>query len=266
MNPWHLLMYGNTSGGALADADLVAPVDGIFQRRNSHIIISEPYNLIGVLPIGATLSRLRFANPSMITHGQPHLWPLAVSATMPTLPPFNDYRDYPILLPMNEEITLSATTGAADQASAALFVAGPGWNQNIPQGFPRFMARATVVIAAGAEDTWGLPVAIVMERDLLNGVYAVTGAWVVAANALAFRIQFPSMPTFNGRQLRPGGLTQNTAALNPMGIQRFGFGEWGRFHTFELPSIQIYSDAAGGTYEVRLELVYLGNSTALLQQ
>jgi hypothetical protein len=74
------------------------------------------------------------------------------------------------------------------------------------------------------------------------------------------------MQTYNGRQLRPGGLIQNTAALNPMPNQRFGFGEWGRFHTFELPSIQIYSDAAGGTYEVRLELTYLGQSNSLLQQ
>jgi hypothetical protein len=167
---------------------------------------------------------------------------------------------------MNEEITFAATTGAADQATVALFVAGREWSQNIPNGFPRFMVRATVVIAAGTEDTWGLPVAIVMERDLMNGVYAVIGAWVVAANALAFRIQFPSMQTYNGRQLRPGGLIQNTAALNPMPNQRFGFGEWGRFHTFELPSIQIYSDAAGGTYEVRLELTYLGQSNSLLQQ
>lgn len=266
MNSWHLAAYATTTGGAVTDTDLPAPADGILQLRNNHLIISEPYDMIGAVHIGATVARARFSNPSMITHGISHLWPVNVSATVPSRAAFIDYRDNPIRLPMNEEITIEHTNGAADQVTSLLYLAAPQFSRNIPSGFPRLNVRATVVIAAGAENTWGLPVAITLERALQNGVYAVVGAWVVAANGIAFRLVFPSAPSYSGRQLRPGSLVQNTTTIIPIDQQREGYGEWGRFHTFEPPSIQILSDAAGGTYEVRLDCIYLGQSQSLLIQ
>ena len=99
-----------------------------------------------------------------------------------------------------------------------------------------------------------------------NGVYAVVGCWVVAANALAFRLRFPAQPGVGGKQFRPGGLVQDAANLQPHPMFNGGLGEWGRFHTFELPQIQVLADAAGGTYEIRMALLYLGKDEMLLQR
>jgi len=41
-------------------------------------------------------------------------------------------------------------------------------------------------------------------------------------------------------------------------------GEWGRFHTFTPPQLEVFDDTAGGTYEVRLHLVRVGEDRTLV--
>lgn len=262
---FHLAAYATTTAGAETNTDLPAPADGVFQRQNNHIIFTDPTVLIGAMHVGATVARARFANASLITHGIPHIWPVNVSATIPDRPWVSDFRDAPWELPQDEEITIEHTNGAADQVTTLLYLADQRIRYSLPAHLRALTVRATVVIAAGAENTWGTPVAVVFERALIQGTYAVVGCRVVAANAIAFRVRFPSQGEVNGKQYRPGGPVQNTATTLPSDYWERKKTEWGRFHTFEPPEIQVLSDAAGGTYEVRMDLLYLGRSRELVR-
>ncbi|MGH9459889.1 MAG: hypothetical protein ACRD1X_01635 [Vicinamibacteria bacterium] len=264
---FHTAAYVESVAASQTNLDIDAASDDVIQRRNSHLIFSEPFNLLAAHVTGVGLTRMRFGNVALTQRGSNHLWPIHRSATVVSRPQVYDMRDMPMILPTNEEITLEATTDATagpNDQNVVLWLAKPSWNMNLPQGIQQIKARATVTIVAGAEAAWSTLAAVVMERDLFNGVYAVTGCHVVAANAIAFRIFFPSQPQVEGRQLRPGGLCIDTIGDLPWQPQSMGLGEWGRFHTFELPNIQTLDDTAGGTYEVRLDLVYLGTDVRLL--
>lgn len=262
---FHCSAYSE-SLGSVTNSDVDAAQDDVLQRRNAHLIMSEPFNLLASLPFGTNLSRMRFGNVALTRLGNNHLWPQNVAATIPSRPYVMDRRMRPLKLPLNEEITLEATTSAAGPAQhgAVLVLAKPQWRMTLPEGLDRFTTRATVVAPAGSATTWSAITAITFERDLFNGVYSVVGATVVAANAIAFRLFFPSQMVTEGRQLRPGFLVQNSISDFPNDMVFGGLGEWGRFHTFEPPSVQMFADAAGGTYEIRLDLVYLGSALSLL--
>lgn len=266
MQPFHLAAYLENVA-AVTNSDINAVPDDVFQVRNSHLIISEPINLIARFAMGSSLTRARFGNVALTYRGIPHFFPPIDSATVPTRPEIENLIRSPIKLPLNEEITIEATTTAAgpQDVQFPLWLARPEWQPLEPNGEEIGWVRATVVIAAGAEAAWSNPVAITLERDLYNGVYAVVGAHVIAANAVAFRMDFRTQPCVGGRKFRPGGLVMNAIGDVPSHLQGYGLGEWGRFSTFELPSIQTLDDSAGGTYEVRLRLKYLGADLSLLQ-
>lgn len=245
-----------------ADTDAVS--DDVIQRRNNHLILSEPFNLIASASFGVGITRQRFGNIALTFRGQNHLWPLNGAATFPSPPRVMDRRSDPMRLPLNEEITIE-TTGTdigAQTMGALLLIAKPQWSMNLPRGLERLTTRATATTTGGSATSWGNLTALTFERDLYNGVYAVVGAYAFLASAIGFRLFFPSQSPAEGRQLRPGGLAMNAATDCPWDAQHFGLGEWGRFHTFEAPSIQTFG-AAGAT-EVRLDLIYLGQDERLL--
>lgn len=262
---FHLIGYSE-SIAALTNTDINAVQDDVLVIANSHLILTEQYNMILAWAFGASLSRARFGNVALTQLGQNHLWPIEVSATVPDDPAVIDMRDDPLILPLDEEITLEVTNTAAGPAQhgALFWLATPDWNRNIPAGIDRFVTRATAVVVAGSETTWTALANVVPDRALYNGSYAVVGAWMVAANALAFRLRFPDMPGVHGKQLRPGALVQDTSALAPWIGFKSGFGVWGKFHTFSLPQVQVLADSAGGTYEMYLDLVYLGRGRELV--
>lgn len=246
------------------NADTDAVDDTVLQRRNSHLIFSEPYNLIASASFGVGITRQRFGNVALTRYGNNHLHPLNAAATFPSPPRVFDRREDPLMLPLNEEITIE-TTGTdigAQTMGAVLLLAKPQWHQNLPRGISRLTTRATATTTGGSATSWGNAVALTLERDLLNGVYAVVGAHAALAAAIAFRLSFPSQQQVDGRQLRPGGLAQAAIADYPWDAQHYGLGEWGRFFTFEPPSIATLG-AAGAT-EVRLDLIYLGEDPGLL--
>lgn len=258
-----------TSLATTTNADVPAILDEVLTRRNSHLIFTEPYDLLCLASIGQFLTRARFGNAALTQKGSNHIWPLERSATVPDMPQVYDVRDNPLRLPLNEEITIEATTdgpamGTAQVAFVMLLAPSP-YTRTVPVGLDRFLTRATAVVPAGTETSWTALTEITFERDLLNGVYSVVGANVVAPNAIAFRLRFPDSPAINGKQLRPGGLVQNAIGDSPLSLQRYGMGEWGRFHTFSPPEIQIAADAVGGTYEIRLDLIYLGSDLGLVR-
>lgn len=257
----HLAMY-SASLGAVTNSDVTTPTDGVFSTRNSHLIFSENYNLISAHGRGTLLTRARFGNIGLSYRGTNHLFPLLAGATVESRPGVIDYRAFPMKMPLNEEITIEATTSAAGPAAVWIMLrfAAPQWSMNLPSFKDRIKVRATSVVAAGTARTWGALTALTFERDLFNGTYSVIGAQVIGAGAAAFRLFFPVQRLVNGRQLRPGGLITQAIGDIPDPAQAGGLGEWGRFTTFEPPMIQSFDDTVGSTYEIRLDLAYLGES------
>ena len=262
---FHCLAYAESIDNT-ANSDMNAAADAVYGVRNNHLIITDPMNLIAAYPIGAQLTRARFGNAFYTQLTQTHLWPIEQSATVPDDPAVLDFRDGPMPIPINEEVTIEVTNAVAGPTatSAMLLLANDQWSQNWPAYQRRVLTRATTTIVAASETTWSAEANLTFERDLLNGVYAVVGCNVVAANALFFRLRFPDQLAVNAKQNRPGGPVQDTLALAPWKPLMGGLGEWGRFHTFNPPQVQVFADAAGGTYEVRLDLLYLGESRDLL--
>lgn len=212
----HMAAY-SASLAAGPNLDTTAAADGVFQVRNNHLIFTDPMNVLAAVPIGALITRARFNNAQLTQVGIPHLWPLLVSATVPNLPFPVDYTDEPLELPQNEEIIIETSNSAVGptQTSVGLLLADPDHTMNLPNYERQLTVRGTAAPAAGSETTWGPEATVIFERDLLNGVYAVIGASVVASAALFFRMRFPDQRPKNGKQFRPGGMVQESAALLP---------------------------------------------------
>lgn len=262
---FHTSAYSE-SLGSVTNSDVNAAQDDVLQTRNSHLIFTGDWNLLAAYGSSTTLTRARFGNVALTVRGTNHLWPLDRTDTIQRFPAIMDLRAMPMELPPDEELTIEATTDAVGPiiANFVLWIGGPDWSMSLPVGERPQTMRFTAVVVAGAASSWTALSPLVAERDPFHGTYAVVGCNVVAANAIAFRLFFPSSRPNQGRQLRPGGLVMNTVGLAPWEGQSKGLGEWGRYHTQEMPSVQVFDDTAGGTYEVRLECVYLGSSKDLL--
>jgi hypothetical protein len=259
--PFHLLNYGVLGGVNDANVDMTAAVDTVFTARNNHYIFSEPYNIIALAALGANMTRVRSNIPTWNAIGRHMVHPVRRSATIPDLPAVQDLRDFPLSLPQNEEVAWeeSNNLGAAtERETLFIWLATQDWSRNITRGTQLIMLRATATITTIA-NTWSGLNAITMVDSIRGGWYTVVGSVVQAANTLAFRFFFPRSNYQGGRQLRPGSLAQD-AIGNYFWDQQMGYlGAWGRFHSFELPQIEVYATAAASTaHEIRLLVAYEG--------
>lgn len=269
---YHLLAYSNTFAGAVNNQDATAVADGNFSIRNNHFILTEPYRLLAAVSVGATLSSTRFNIPSFNAVARHNIYPTIVGATIPANPNMDDYRDVVVQMPINEEIAIEQSAGAAETDHAFLWLGTPDWNRNLPvaAGGAGLLKRRLPVLATqtitGVANAWSADTNLVFETTLRGGVYSVIGAEAVAAGLKAFRINFPRRPLYSGRKTLPGNLGSQTYGNAPNKFGRQLFGEWGRFHTFEPPFIQGFFNAGGGVSTLLfLDLVYLGEDLSLLQ-
>jgi hypothetical protein len=268
---FHPIAYSTATGGSVTDQDVAMVADPVITQRNSHAIVTAPWNLIGAAVFGPNMTRVNIQYPTIEALGRHNVWPVMKSATVPS-PPLPDlYLDYPIPLGIEEEIQVKQTDTASETPDIFLFLADPGWNRNIPAPAPQFPLTlcmrftATITIVAHG---WSALSALTMEKTPYGGTYSIIGAELQGTNVQLFRLIFPSGKMYNGRILRPGWLAQNAIGDQPMyGYYRgWNFlGEWGRFHTSELPQIEIYG-ATGGSQacEGRLWVRYMGRERSLL--
>lgn len=258
---FHLLAYSQATGGAVVDSDMTAATDGEFSQRNNHYIFTEPYRLLAAGVFGASVTRVNIQIPTLNAVGRFNIWPINLSATIPGHPVLAWYTAAMPDLPQNEELTVKNTSTALETDNVFLWVATRDWSANLPPGkliIPvRFTAAPTIVAAA-----WSAQAAITFEQSLRGGTYAIVGGTLQGANILAWRINFPKYKLYGGRKLRPGFLANNAIGDKPehrSEINPYHLGEWGRFFTFEQPSIEVFGTAAATpACEGRLWLVFLG--------
>lgn len=263
MLPFHLLAYEAALGVAAANTDVPAVLDPEFTQQGSHFIFTEPYTLLLAYYFAASATDARFNVPTINGIARHHFSPIQRSATIPDIPYVQDYRMQPMPLPQNEQIAVEGSNnlGAATEASTALlWVAPPGWNQNIPMGMQKLQVRFTYSITTGAGFQWTAG-AITFAEALKGGSYSVIGLQVQDANTLACRLIFPRGNVVNGRRLRPGVMSMNALGNRPWPDFDGLMGVYGRFHSFEPPQIEIITTvgAAHANVEGRMLLMYEGN-------
>jgi hypothetical protein len=252
--------------------DLTAAVDADFSQRNGHYIFTEQYRLWGLCSLGASLTAAALKSPTINAIGLFQPFSANLSLTPPSNTQIDVYEPYMPPLPMMEEVQVQFSNNlgsGTEKENALLYLVTSDWTKNLPQGRMPILAQATFTVTPTA-NAWSGPNVISFTQSLRGGVYAVVGAELQGGNAAWFRIIFSRYKLYNGRKLRPGGVVQHAYA-DVITAQRWpwsmNMGEWGRFHTFELPQIEVFGTAASSTtYTATLFMIYLGESDALLQQ
>lgn len=268
---WTVLPYLLATGGAVVDTDMSAVADAEFSRRNNHYILTEDYNLGAAVAMGATITRARLNVPTFNAITLFNIWPVMLSSAKVLSPPRVAWLwPNPPRLPQNEELAIAVTDGASENAMAFLFPFTPGHTRNVPPNVALIPARFTAAVTQAA-NAWSAPVVLSMEQSLRGGTYSIVGCEVVCVNSALFRLIFPRSRLYKGRRLRPGFLCTDVIGDQPdlrMHLDPMYMGEWGRFHSFELPQIEVYgaAAAAGVTVEGRVWLAYLGESESPLDQ
>lgn len=272
-----LLDYNAAAAGVnTVNLDFVASSDPDFSQRNSHYIFTEQYYLLATTIIGTSVTRGRFQVPTWNAIGEFTIFNANRALNPPSNPQIDSYIAYPPKVPLNEEFQLQVSNnlGAATEIENGLiWLATEDWNGNIPRGAsnapPVIQIRATATITQ-VLNAWSGPVALTLSQSLRGGVYAVIGATVQGPNVCAFRLIFPRYRLYHGRKLRPGWLTQTNIGdilNNQIHPWQMAFGEWGRFHTFELPAVETFGTLAGAqAYQIFLWLVYMGEDVSQLSQ
>lgn len=261
---FHLMMYSKATGGSVTDFDLTAATDPDFSQRNGHYIFTEPYYLLGAYAFAPHLTRTNIQSSTLNAITRLNVWPSNESSITVSPPQIDSWLNYPLSLPVNEEIQVLVTDGTSEVASVLLWVADNTWNQNIPRGIaplPLFEMRVTASLVSVA-NTWAGLGAVTFEQQLRGGTYAIVGSIYQSTNVVAVREVFPRMKIVNGRKQRPGSFCQNAIGdLMPYNLPMgpMSWGEHGRFSTFEPPQLECWSPAsATNTIEGRWWLVRLG--------
>ena len=260
---FHLLAWEEALAAGAADSDLDAVPDPEFSRRNDHFITTEPFNMIAAMYMAASATRARFNIPTINAIGRHQFWPVNRSATVNSDPRVQDFRDYPMPLPMNEELAVEGSNNLAcmtENSTLFAWIAPPTWNRNLPRGLQRLVVRATGAVA-GVAQSWSALGNLTFAENLRGGWYSLVGAGCFDAGTLALRFVFPRPYIYQGRKLRPGIVCDEAIGNIIWSPQFGGLGEFGRFHSFEPPQIEIYANAsAASTQEIRLDLIYHGEN------
>lgn len=265
---FHILAYNVTTGAAAVDTDATAATDAEFSGRSGHYVFSERYKLLAAAAFGATLTRANIQASTWNAFGRMNIYPPNTTLLPPSNAQYDVLLDLQPELPMNEEISVKVSnTGAGEQNTVFLIIGSTDWNANLPRGQVMMEARCTAAVTTVLA-TWSGLAQLTFEQGLKTGVYAIVGAQCVGANLQAFRLVFDRIKRGQSRKMRPGclataSLGQVPAFFNEMGPRVWG--EWGRFHTFIPPQIEVFATtSATTTYEIRLWCVYLGEDMSLI--
>lgn len=268
-----LLAYNLASDTASGvNTDYTAATDPDFSVRNGHYIFTESYKLLAAaLVSGASLTRGRFQVPTWNAIGEFTIFNVGTALEPATNQQIDSYLAYPPAIPQMEEFQMQASnTGAGTlQENGAIIIGTDDWSQNLPRGRLPIQVRASFTVTPTA-NAWSGPQTITLSQSLRGGVYAVVGAQLQGDDSVWFRLIFPRYKLYHGRKLRPGWIIQNAVAnIANYNLPNWPFtlGEWGRFHTFELPTCEVFGTAADSTtYQLFLWLVYLGEDVSQLSQ
>lgn len=267
-----LLVYNNSAAGVNdANVDMTAAVDADFSQRNSHYVFTNRFRLMKAWAIGASMIRARFQVPTWNALGEWSLFNVNRGIEPTANTQCDSYLPMMPRIPINEEFQVQGSNNLGSSTeieSVGIQLATDDWTPALPQGLAMFTVKTTFTVTHTL-NAWSGPQALTFTSNLRGGVYAVVGAQLQADDCSFFRTIFPRYKLYGGQRLRPGGPVQNAVGnvtQNQSSPWNLDMGEWGRFHTFELPQCETFGTAADSTACVLyLTLVFLGEDVSLLQ-
>jgi hypothetical protein len=265
---FHLQSYFLNNGAAAAVNVKANPVsDTTFFDKNNGFIYTEQWSIAALFAKAPQLTLARSNVPKLNSINRHQIHPLNLSATVSTPTPIQDMRKEPLALSLNEPVAweISDTNAAGEDALIHQIIVPPDWTMELPPHLQRMTVRAQGAVIKVA-NAWSAEVAITFpDQDLRGGVYSIVGAQAILTGVTAFRFVLTRQPESQGRFLRPGAICMEALSGIDHPMFHSGMGEWGRFHSFELPKVQVIGNAAGAaTLELRLDLLYLGEDSGLL--
>jgi hypothetical protein len=265
---FHILAnYAAVNSATLVQLNACADIAG-YTAQNSAFVLVENYSLVGVFASGANMVQAQINDAYLNAINPFQIYPVNLALAPASNPNFLDLRQAPQAIPLNEQF-MAQSRNAAGGAEAHLMLwwiradpspvnwqVVPGTVQN-PRTFA--IATATIVLTVGV---WSPVVPITFTSALRGGAYQINNAWMVAANATAFRFLFPKQPFYNGRKMQAGGLCDAAYGNIPLRNGMNMFGPMGRFNYFEQPQVQAIGNATTGstTYTMYLDLTWLGDA------
>lgn len=263
---FHLVAYTGAANASGTDFDMAAATDPSISQRNGHYTFTSQFQLLAAAFFSTGATRANIQSPTLESITRFNVWPVNTQLTVPSPPRIMALMQFPIQLPQYEEIQFVGSGNISIQQMGFLWLGDQNWNLNIPRGVapvPQFCARFTASIVTTA-NAWSALAALTLEHGLRNGTYSVVGAEFQGTNLVAARLYFPRQTLYDGKILRPGILAQNAIGDIPafnFPDNETGFGEWGRFSTYEPPQIDGWAQSAATiTVEGRLWLVRVADT------
>lgn len=266
---FHLLAYKYSAASTQTLVDVPIVADTIISNRNSHAILTDPFNLVMAYGLGSVLTELRANWPTLNAYGYHQFWPLDQQGTtapvVPDRPALIDYWSQPMVVPLDEELAIQASMNPATTEVDTLFLwlATPNHQLTLPTGVQRLTIKWTASYTPGTAYTWTGVETMTFETTFRGGWYVVVGLSFEDPKALCGRLIFPKGTPYAGRVLRPGCLGMNAYGNRP--AERFmgRVGPWGAFNSFELPGIEfLTTDTSAHTTDGRMDVIYMGDGPA----
>jgi len=221
--------------------------------------------------IGATLENLKPQANSWLPAPFPEFAPNNVGTAAGTPPKLWDFSRNPKAFRPTEEFDMYASqTSAGAEVEAVFFNICDGPATPLPpvssqptlNGVGQFFVAhgtATTTLTANA---WTSVIPI-LDQALPAGRYALVGARVMTAHALAFRVKPTVQPLW-----RPGGLAVQSAGsfdppgqryINPLTGQITHWGTWVTFYQNTVPQVDIWATAADTTEDIFFDLIKISD-------
>jgi len=241
------------------------------QLNNGVQVSTQLSKLHSAFAVATNMENLRLQAPSLLPLPYPTFAPNNIGSAFENPPKAWDFARTPKALRPTEEFDVyaSQTSGGAQIVTAFVqftdgqpmpiptIASGPSVNGNGQY----FVAHATAATTLTA-NAWS-QVTPVLDQALPAGQYALVGARVMSAHALAFRMLPIVAPLW-----RPGGIAVQTADQLDMPGQRFvnalsgWLGHWGVWLTFyqnTVPNVHIFSTAADTTEDIFFDLIKISD-------
>lgn len=219
------------------DVQLNAVNDQVFPIANNNFQLKEDLYVQWVYAGGVTLARARFQIASLRNEGLPQLWPFALVIQSVDNPQFIDLTDKPLIIPRMEEFRCDITNAAANNANVIVGVSNEKISRNV--NTPKLRWARFTATPTGIANGWSAPQTIAFQENLAAGSYSIYGMSVSGTAVNAARLNLPE------QLYRPGCLGTATLGLRTNPLFEGNMGLWGRFNTFSLPQLEVFTSGAG---------------------
>jgi len=246
----HTCAYGATVA-TVAETDIAALADGVLTIQNGHFIPPRSMNLLYIAYCALLVTKARISTPTLNAVTSPYIRDVSLAVDFGNPQIVDDLSADPIMLNALEEIAILAVNSAATSGLSLSILGLDYGRQPQPAGNVytiRGTATATLVINA-----WTQLGTITWQNSLPTGVYAVIGAEAFSAGGKAYRM------TIENQVPRPGGLSTILETNRTHPLFRMGnLGEWGRFHSYLMPTFEMISASADTAEVVYMDIVRVG--------